>query len=306
MAKDLDPVWKALADPTRRAILDLLHAGPRKTTEIVEAFPELSRFGVMKHIDVLRDAGLITTREEGRQRVNSLNAVPIRQIYERWVSRYQEFWTDSLLRALKTIFRQAALRSANHPKGPKTSKPRITPRRKSQQEKCMYTKDAIRYSLTLADQATMRSLATIEDAPLTFPTENGGCHPLWVIGHLAFIEGLTHEMLGGGGNPVAHWAAIFGQDTVPSADAAEYPALAKVRDQYVELRKRNLQLLESMSEADLDKPTPWQPTGLEQYFATFGKALLTVAMHQMGHRGQITDAFRAAGRAAPVLAGASA
>ena len=98
MDNDLDPVWKALSDPTRRAILDLLYQGPRKTTEIVEAFPHLTRFGVMKHIDVLRDAGLILTREEGRQRVNSLNAVPIRQIYERWVSRYQEFWADSLLR----------------------------------------------------------------------------------------------------------------------------------------------------------------------------------------------------------------
>ena len=98
MDNDLDAVWKALSDPTRRAILDLLHSGPQRTTEIVEAFPQLSRFGVMKHIDVLRDAGLITTREEGRQRVNSLNAVPIRQIYERWVSRYQEYWADNLLR----------------------------------------------------------------------------------------------------------------------------------------------------------------------------------------------------------------
>ena len=98
MDNDLDAVWKALSDPTRRAILDLLHKEPRRTTQIVEAFPELSRFGVMKHIDVLRDAGLVTTREEGRQRVNSLNVVPIRQIYERWVSRYQEFWADSLLR----------------------------------------------------------------------------------------------------------------------------------------------------------------------------------------------------------------
>jgi DNA-binding transcriptional ArsR family regulator len=95
---DLDPVWKALSDPTRRAILDLLHAGPRTTTEIVESFGHLTRFGVMKHIDVLREAGLVLTREEGRQRVNSLNAVPIRQIYERWVSRYQEFWSDNLLR----------------------------------------------------------------------------------------------------------------------------------------------------------------------------------------------------------------
>lgn len=98
MDNDLDAVWKALSDPTRRAILDLLHKGPKRTTEIVEAFPQLSRFGVMKHIDVLRDAGLVITREEGRQRVNSLNAVPIRQIYERWVSRYQEYWADSLLR----------------------------------------------------------------------------------------------------------------------------------------------------------------------------------------------------------------
>jgi len=54
MAGDLDGVWKALSDPTRRAILDLLRRGPRTTTAIVEAFPRLTRFGVMKHIDVLR------------------------------------------------------------------------------------------------------------------------------------------------------------------------------------------------------------------------------------------------------------
>jgi DNA-binding transcriptional ArsR family regulator len=98
MPGDLDAVWKALSDPTRRAILDLLRQGPRTTTGIVDAFPQLTRFGVMKHIDVLRGAGLINTREEGRQRVNSLNAVPIRQIYERWVSHYEGFWAHKLLR----------------------------------------------------------------------------------------------------------------------------------------------------------------------------------------------------------------
>ncbi|MBI2688134.1 MAG: winged helix-turn-helix transcriptional regulator [Acidobacteria bacterium] len=98
MPDDLDDVWKALSDPTRRAILDLLREGPRTTTEIVESFTNLTRFGVMKHIDVLRAAGLVNTREEGRQRVNSLNAVPIRQIYERWVSRYEGSWADTLLR----------------------------------------------------------------------------------------------------------------------------------------------------------------------------------------------------------------
>lgn len=95
---DLDPVWKALSDPTRRAILDFLRPSSRTTTEIVNAFPHLTRFGVMKHLDVLREAGLVVTREEGRQRVNSLNVVPIRQIYERWVGKFEELWSSHLLR----------------------------------------------------------------------------------------------------------------------------------------------------------------------------------------------------------------
>ena len=93
----LDAVWKALSDPTRRAILDRLRDGPRTTSELVQAFPHLSRFGVMKHLDVLREADLVHTRDEGRQRVNSLNATPIRQIYERWVGPFQEYWTGHLL-----------------------------------------------------------------------------------------------------------------------------------------------------------------------------------------------------------------
>jgi DNA-binding transcriptional ArsR family regulator len=63
----------------------------------VERFPRLSRFGVMKHIEVLRQAQLVHTREDGRQRVNSLNVVPIRQIYERWVGPFQELWSGELL-----------------------------------------------------------------------------------------------------------------------------------------------------------------------------------------------------------------
>ena len=98
MKNDLDQIWKALADETRRTILDFLRAGPKPTTAIVEQFPELSRFAVMKHLDVLRQAALVVTREEGRQRINSLNAVPIRMIYERWVNNYQDLWADTLLR----------------------------------------------------------------------------------------------------------------------------------------------------------------------------------------------------------------
>jgi len=95
-SEDLDLVWKALADPTRRSILDQLRGKPCTTTEIVDRFPELSRFGVMKHIAVLRSAGLVLTRDEGRQVVNTLNVVPIRLIYERWVSDYQDVWVRTL------------------------------------------------------------------------------------------------------------------------------------------------------------------------------------------------------------------
>jgi DNA-binding transcriptional ArsR family regulator len=98
MTDDLDHVWKALSDPTRRAILDLLRPGAKTTTEIVECFPNMTRFAVMKHIDALRTAGLINTREEGRRRVNSINVVPIRQIYERWVGPFAELWSSTLLR----------------------------------------------------------------------------------------------------------------------------------------------------------------------------------------------------------------
>ena len=112
MQDELDAVWKALSDPTRRAILDLLRQKPRTTTEIVDVFPHLSRFGVMKHIDVLREAGLINTREEGRQRVNSLNVVPIRQIYERWVGKFEELWSSHLLRIKEDAEKQAESQAA--------------------------------------------------------------------------------------------------------------------------------------------------------------------------------------------------
>src|SRR6266404_4781052 len=150
------------------------------------------------------------------------------------------------------------------------------------------------------------SLAKIDDIPLTFPTEEGGCHPLWVLGHLAFVEGLAYEILAGGENPAGEWAALFGPDTIPTADRSQYPSFGEVRARYVELRQRNLQFLDSLSEIELDKPTQWQTKGVEEHFATYGKALLTLALHQMAHRGQITDAIRSAGRAVPIAVGSEA
>jgi len=164
----------------------------------------------------------------------------------------------------------------------------------------VYTKDAIRFSLSLSEAAMLQPLLAIEDAPLTFPTSNGGCHPLWVMGHLAFVEAMTHELLTGEPNPIASWGSMFGQSTIASADAGQYPAFQEVRSRYAQLRKRTFQLLDSFSEADLDKRIANPPAGLEQHFATYGKALLTLSLHQALHRSHITDAVRAAGRAVPL------
>jgi DNA-binding transcriptional ArsR family regulator len=103
VSDDLDLVWKALSDPTRRSILDLLRKSPCTTTDVVKRFPALSRFGVMKHLGVLRDAGLVQSRWEGRTCINSLNAVPIRMIYERWVSGYQDLWASKLTSLKKSL-----------------------------------------------------------------------------------------------------------------------------------------------------------------------------------------------------------
>jgi hypothetical protein len=161
------------------------------------------------------------------------------------------------------------------------------------------TKEAIRFSLNLAEEAVLQSLKSIEDAPMTFPTANGGCHPMWVMGHLALVEAMTHGMLAAEANPIAQWGPLFGQETTASADAAKYPPFAEVRDRYVQLRKRTLHLLDGFSEADLDKKVANPPPGLEAHFATYGKALLTLAMHQTMHRSHIADAVRAAGREVP-------
>lgn len=92
----LPPVFRALADPTRRKILDLLRERPRTTGELASAFPR-SRFAVMKHLAVLERARLVLPRREGRLRWNHLNAVPLERLYERWVKPYESHWSRALL-----------------------------------------------------------------------------------------------------------------------------------------------------------------------------------------------------------------
>jgi DNA-binding transcriptional ArsR family regulator len=97
---DLAATWRALAHPLRRQVLDWLRAGPHTTGELAARCPGHSRFAVMQHLRVLERGGLVVAVRRGRRRLNYLNPVPIQQIHDRWVTRYQQSWTEALV-ALK-------------------------------------------------------------------------------------------------------------------------------------------------------------------------------------------------------------
>jgi uncharacterized protein YndB with AHSA1/START domain/DNA-binding transcriptional ArsR family regulator len=97
----VDAVFRALADPTRRSLLDELFREDGQTLGALEARFDITRFGVMKHLKQLEEAGLVVTRRRGREKLHFLNPVPIRLVHDRWVSKYAEPWASELSR-LKT------------------------------------------------------------------------------------------------------------------------------------------------------------------------------------------------------------
>src|SRR3954470_7753465 len=96
MLTGVDAVFKALADPTRRALLDELYREDGQTLHALEERFAMSRFGVMKHLKQLEEAGLVVTRRQGREKLHFLNPVPIRLVHDRWVSKYAEPWVAGL------------------------------------------------------------------------------------------------------------------------------------------------------------------------------------------------------------------
>jgi DNA-binding transcriptional ArsR family regulator len=93
---DDDAVFKALADPTRRYLLDRLFERDGRTLSELESDLAMTRFGVMKHLRVLEDAGLVVTRRSGREKHHFLNPVPIRLIHDRWIDKYTERQVSAL------------------------------------------------------------------------------------------------------------------------------------------------------------------------------------------------------------------
>jgi DNA-binding transcriptional ArsR family regulator len=94
---DDDAVFKALADPSRRLLLDLLFERDGRTLTELDAELEMTRFGVMKHLKVLQEAGLVLAQKRGREKLHFLNPVPIRQIHDRWIDKYTEHRVSALL-----------------------------------------------------------------------------------------------------------------------------------------------------------------------------------------------------------------
>ncbi len=95
-SEGVDDVFKALADPTRRSLLDELFREDGQTLSALEARFPISRFGVMKHLNVLEEAGLVVTKRRGREKLHFLNPVPIRLVHDRWVSKFAEPWAAEL------------------------------------------------------------------------------------------------------------------------------------------------------------------------------------------------------------------
>ena len=104
---DDDRVFKALADPTRRFLLDRLLVHDGRTLTDLESELEMTRFGVMKHLRLLEEAGLVVTRRSGREKLHFLNPVPIRLIHDRWIDKYRERQVSALV-DLKTQLEETA------------------------------------------------------------------------------------------------------------------------------------------------------------------------------------------------------
>lgn len=156
--------------------------------------------------------------------------------------------------------------------------------------------ELIKVAMQISDQATIGLIEDMRDAPFTQPTATGGNHPMWVLGHIAFIEAGLPSVLYGEPHPLAHWASLFAAGSEPTADPKAYPPFDEVLKVYRESRARNLKLLNQFSETELTRPTKAPPPGLEKVLCTFGQSYLVIALHQMSHMGQVADARRVAGR----------
>lgn len=159
----------------------------------------------------------------------------------------------------------------------------------------MQSIDLIRDNLKRSEAIVLARVEEMRDHCVVFPTPRGGCHTLWILGHLAYIEGLViREFMLGEPNPLAHWQETFdGADT--SGDISLFPPFDQVLAECRRTRVATLSLLDSLTEEDLDRASAHVPDGVEDLFSTYRRCFQYVSDHWFMHRGQLADARRAAG-----------
>jgi hypothetical protein len=160
----------------------------------------------------------------------------------------------------------------------------------------MNTIDYIRQEMGMSKAWIGGLMADMQDSPLTVPTPNGGNHPLWIVGHIAYSESnIFNCYILGKDNPLAKWKNVFGISSQPVNDAAAYPAYDELLAKFESVRADTLAYLDTISNADLDKPSH-APEDRKDYFGTVGRCLTVMTTHLAFHGGQVADARRAAGR----------
>jgi hypothetical protein len=153
----------------------------------------------------------------------------------------------------------------------------------------------IRDNLRRSQDLVLKHVEDMKDHCMVFPTPRGGCHTLWVLGHLAYIEGrVVRKFMLGEANPLERWEQPFDGPDV-SGDADDYPPFDEVLFTCREMRSSTTRLIDSMREDELDATSISAPSGYEDLFGTRRLCLQFVADHWYMHRGQLADARRAAG-----------
>jgi uncharacterized damage-inducible protein DinB len=159
----------------------------------------------------------------------------------------------------------------------------------------MQSIELIRGNLGRSEEIVLARIEDMRDHCMVFPTPRGGCHTLWILGHLAYIEGLVvHDLMLGGVNPLAHWETAFDGAEV-SGDADLFPSFDQVLDECRRVRASTMSLIGSLTEDELDQASAHVPEGAEGLFGTYRSCLQYAADHWFMHRGQLADARRAAG-----------
>ena len=160
----------------------------------------------------------------------------------------------------------------------------------------MNTIDFIKFGLESGRGWAMGLLQDMQDAPLTFPTPDGGNHPLWVLGHLVYSESfLFDEAIMGRDNRFGEWGGLFGAKSTPVADAGQYPTMPDLFARWEEIRAEAVAHLETLSPDDLDRKSH-APEEYGPMFGTVGACYGAMIGHPQFHAGQVADARRAAGK----------